>query len=283
MRQIYDKYLRNRKTNLEPQGILSYFLQEEQLLLTRRRFLQFCLHSTASISLAQLLLLEFAEALRLLPGGKPPVLWLEGTSCTGDTISLDNSADPALRIVLEEIIDLRFSPLLMWAQNQEALDILFDTMEKHRDQFILVVEGGIPMGMPEAVIIGERIGKLHQFINDKLLPDIEDIARYYPDYYQIGKGYGNLLSFGMFSLDNDDNRKHFAAGLLLEGEIQKTYDAEKIGLDIRHAWYQGREGLQKPLAQASKPAPGKEEAYSWIKAPRYGNKAFEGGPLARIQ
>ena len=159
MRQIHDKYQRKRKTNPEPGGILPYSLQEEKSLLTRRRFLQFCFHSAASVSLAQLLLPELAEALRLLPGGKPPVLWLEGTSCTGDTISLDNSADPSLRIVLEEIIDLRFSPLLMWAQNQEALDILFATMENQRDQFILVVEGGIPMGMPEAVIIGERNGK----------------------------------------------------------------------------------------------------------------------------
>ncbi|MBS3897842.1 MAG: nickel-dependent hydrogenase large subunit [Dethiobacter sp.] len=126
------------------------------------------------------------------------------------------------------------------------------------------------------------LGKLAKFINDKLLPDIEDIARYYADYYQIGKGYGNFLSFGMFPLDKDDKKKHFAAGLLLAGETQSKYDAEKISLDIRHAWYQGSDGLQKPLAQASTPAPGKDEAYSWIKAPRYEERAFEGGPLARM-
>lgn len=156
-------------------------------MLTRRRFLQFCLHSAASVSLAQLLQPELAAALRLLPGGKPPVIWLEGTSCTGDTISLDNSADPSLRIVLEEIIDLRFSPLLMWAQDQEALDILFATMETHRDQFILVVEGGIPMDMPEAVIIGEQNGVR---LNAKqLITDAAEAAR-------VVVTVGNCAAFG---------------------------------------------------------------------------------------
>jgi len=126
------------------------------------------------------------------------------------------------------------------------------------------------------------LGKLAKFVNDSLLPDLEDIARYYGDYYQIGKGYGNFLSYGMFPLDSDEQKKHFAAGLLVDGEAQEIFDTEKISLDIRHAWYQGKEGPQKPLAQASSPAPGKEEAYSWIKAPRYANKAFEGGPLARM-
>ncbi len=187
MQQTNYKYQRNRKTNPEAGGILSYSLQEEQSLLTRRRFLQFCFHSAASVSLAQLLLPDIAEALRLLPGGKPPVLWLEGTSCTGDTISLDNSADPSLRIVLEEIIDLRYSPLLMWAQHQEALNILFTTMEKYRDQFILVVEGGIPVGMPEAVIIGERNGK--QLDAGKLIIDVAEAAR-------VVLAVGNCAAFG---------------------------------------------------------------------------------------
>ena len=147
-----------------------------------------------------------------------------------------------------------------------------------------IVAGGVTEAVLTDRIIRFQalIGELSRFINDKLLPDIEDIARYYPDYYMIGKGYGNLLSFGMFPFANNDHQKHFTAGLLLEKETQKGYDAEKISLDIRHAWYQDKEDVQKPLAQTSKPAPAKEEAYSWIKAPRYENRAFEGGPLARM-
>ncbi|MBT9171919.1 MAG: Periplasmic (NiFeSe) hydrogenase small subunit [Syntrophomonadaceae bacterium] len=127
-------------------------------MLTRRKFLKLCVQTTVAASLSQLLLPDLARALRLLPGGKPAVLWIEGTSCTGNTVSLDNSADPALREVLEEIIDLRYSQLLMWPQNNEAVQILYDTREKQRDNFILVVEGGIPLGMPEAVIIGANDG-----------------------------------------------------------------------------------------------------------------------------
>lgn len=127
-------------------------------MLTRRRFLQLCLHTAAAAGLAQLLLPELAQALRLIPGGKPPVLWVEGTSCTGNSISLDNSSDPSLRTVLQEIIDLRFSQLYMWPSDHEAIGILYDTMERHRDEFILVVEGGIPMGLPESVWVGDRNG-----------------------------------------------------------------------------------------------------------------------------
>lgn len=95
-------------------------MKGRHFLLTRRKFQKLCVQTTVAASLSQLLLPDLARALRLLPGGKPPVLWIEGTSCTGNTVSLDNSADPALREVLEEIIDLRYSQLLMWPQNDEA-------------------------------------------------------------------------------------------------------------------------------------------------------------------
>ncbi|MBS4031373.1 MAG: hydrogenase small subunit [Clostridiales bacterium] len=127
-------------------------------MLTRRKFLRLCLNTAASATLAQMLLPELAEALRLIPGGKPPVIWIEGTSCTGNSISLDNIADPSLRTVFEEIIDLRYQQLTMWPQSYQAMDVLHETKEKERGRYILVVEGGIPMGLPESVIVGERDG-----------------------------------------------------------------------------------------------------------------------------
>ncbi|MDW7651019.1 MAG: hydrogenase small subunit, partial [Bacillota bacterium] len=156
-------------------------------MLTRRKFLRLCLQSAASAGLASLLLPELADALSLIPGGKPPVIWLEGTSCTGNSISLDNIADPSLRTVFEEIIDLRYSQLYMWAQNEEAVGLLLDTVSKHKDEFILVVEGGIPMGLPEAVIIGEADGKA---LNARdLIPRIADQAK-------AVVAVGNCAAFG---------------------------------------------------------------------------------------
>lgn len=126
------------------------------------------------------------------------------------------------------------------------------------------------------------IRKLHAFVREKLLPDIEDIARYYDDYFRIGRGYGNLMSFGLFPLGARDQKRYFQAGLVTGEKTRQDFAAENITQDIRHAWYQGRTGAEKPLEQQVSPAPDKADAYSWIKAPRYANVPYEGGPLARM-
>ncbi len=156
-------------------------------MLTRRKFLKYCLQGAAYVSLSQLLLPELAEALRLLPGGKPPVIWIEGTSCTGNSISLDNSADPSLRQVLTEIIDLRYSQIYMWPQGQQAVDILLSTAEENRDRFILVVEGGLPLGLPESVVVGEEGGK--PLLASELIPRLGEAA-------QVVVAVGNCAAFG---------------------------------------------------------------------------------------
>lgn len=125
------------------------------------------------------------------------------------------------------------------------------------------------------------VEELYRFITGKLIPDVEDIARHYDDYYQIGRGYGNLLSFGMFPLGSRDTERHYKPGTVVDGR-KAEYRPETITQDIRYAWYGGTDGPVKPLAEASVPQPGKPGAYSWIKAPRYQGKPFEGGPLARM-
>ncbi len=156
-------------------------------LLTRRRFLRFCLQGAAYASLSRLLLPELGEALRLLPGGKPPVIWIEGTSCTGNSISLDNSADPTLREVLEEIIDLRYSQLFMWPEGSRAMDVLRSTVKDNRDRFILVVEGGLPLGLPEAAVMGEEEGRIVPVA--ALVPELAAAAR-------AVVAVGNCAAFG---------------------------------------------------------------------------------------
>ncbi|MDW7651021.1 MAG: nickel-dependent hydrogenase large subunit [Bacillota bacterium] len=126
------------------------------------------------------------------------------------------------------------------------------------------------------------IAELYDFIREKLLPDMEDITRYYDDYFTIGRGYGNLLSFGLFPLGSRDKGRFYRPGLIRAGEGRGEFDPEQIKQDIRHAWYSGTEGPAHPLKQESVPSPRKEGAYSWIKAPRYGGEPFEGGPLARM-
>ncbi len=39
---------------------------------------------------------------------------------------------------------------------------------------------------------------IRQFICDSMIPDAYTVAEYYQEYFEIGRGYGNLFTFGCF-------------------------------------------------------------------------------------
>ncbi len=126
------------------------------------------------------------------------------------------------------------------------------------------------------------LSQIQAFITDKLVPDVESIARYYDDYFNIGAGYGNLLSFGLFPTGTDRNQRVFKAGVIQNGQTG-TFFPRLITRETGASWYRGDEGPQPPDRGQSTPFPGRAGAYSWIKAPRYNGEPFEGGPLARMR
>ncbi|HBS60457.1 MAG TPA: hydrogenase, partial [Firmicutes bacterium] len=60
-------------------------------MLSRREFLKLCMGTVLSFSLGEILLPHVTRA--LAEGGikKPPLIWLELGSCTGNTVSLENA------------------------------------------------------------------------------------------------------------------------------------------------------------------------------------------------
>lgn len=114
------------------------------------------------------------------------------------------------------------------------------------------------------------LDNIEQFINDKMIPDVYEIGKYYPEYYHIGKGYGNLLSFGCF-----DNYKElgtlYVDPLVYSNNKITTFNPDEISQENEYAWYD----------EKNEPNIHKQQAYSWIKAPRYNNVPYEVGPLAR--
>lgn len=82
-----------------------------------------------------------------------PVVWLQGTGCSGCSLSLLNSAAPRIsNLLLEEMvpghhIQLRFHPTIMAASGEMALEILKDT-ERGDEPYVLFVEGGLPEKTP---------------------------------------------------------------------------------------------------------------------------------------
>ncbi|MCL4514883.1 MAG: hydrogenase small subunit [Firmicutes bacterium] len=126
-------------------------------MLTRREFIKLCLSATASLTLSQSLAVEIAKA--FAGAKKPPVVWLEACTCTGDILSFANTINPDLGKFIFETIDLLYNNTLMKAQGAQAIEVLENALEKRRGEYILVVEGTVPTrDNGRYNIIGERNG-----------------------------------------------------------------------------------------------------------------------------
>ena len=129
-----------------------------------------------------------------------------------------------------------------------------------------------------------RLKELTEFIDNVYLPDVITVAGVYRDYFGIGAGCRNLLSFGLFDLDSTPDvikrKRYFPMGRMKNNSLEAV-DPSKITEDVRHSWYDSP-SHRPPTKEETLPNPTKSGAYSWLKAPRYGNEAYEVGPLARI-
>ena len=90
--------------------------------------------------------------------------------------------------------------------------------------------------------------------------------------------YGTLVQF---DLDAGGTSKLFSGGRYTDG-ASGTVDPAQITEYLKYAWYTDASGNQNPAQGVTIPDPEKAGAYSWLKAPRYADKAHELGPLARM-
>ena len=120
---------------------------------SRRDFLKLAGILTASAALPDNFIQLFAEGLENLTG-PTKVVWLQGQSCSGESVSLLNSTDPDPADLLTHYISLVVHQNIGAAQGQTFMDTL-DSVAKTKG-YILVIEGSIPLKMPEACLIGGR-------------------------------------------------------------------------------------------------------------------------------
>ncbi len=132
--------------------------------------------------------------------------------------------------------------------------------------------GGItsPVSADKIISIKSILYNIGQFIDEKMIPDVYTIGTFYPEYYQFGGGYGNLLSYGSFN--NYKNLGTLYVDPLVYSNGQTSpFDPALITQEDEYAWFNKND----------EPDRNKAQAYSWIKAPRYNNIPYEVGPLAR--
>jgi len=118
------------------------------------------------------------------------------------------------------------------------------------------------------------------FIQSSYNADVNKLATAYSDYYKIGKGYGNFISYGVFDA-NSTGTQLFPAGTVTNGKVG-SFDAGKIKEYVGHSWYSLPSG-KNPAIETTAPSYGKAGAYTWLKAPRYNDVPYEAGSLARTR
>jgi hydrogenase large subunit len=152
-----------------------------------------------------------------------------------------------------------------------------------------MVPGGVT-SVPTADNIMAYIWKakiLQDFVTNVYVPDVLAVAAAYLDYADFGAGCRNLLSYGMYDLDDAGPDYAARARLFKQGTVDKNLkpgalDTDKISEHVRHSWYEDGTSDRHPSVGDTKPQPGKAGAYSWTKAPRYDGKVYEVGPVARV-
>jgi hydrogenase large subunit len=174
------------------------------------------------------------------------------------------------------------------------------------------VVGGVPlpidMNNDQALnaqrlsVIADSIKKLNDFVAQVYLPDLLAIAPYYLDCASLGEGLGNFLTWGEFPETNirDLSGLLVPRAIILDRDLKNLIapdprDVEKMKEYVTRSWYTYSQGDDvglfpwngETVFNYTGPRPPYEHLnvegkYSWLKAPRYGERPMEVGPLARV-
>lgn len=145
-----------------------------------------------------------------------------------------------------------------------------------------LVPGGVTEKVTAMKIASCRamLGQLRTFVEQTYLTDVITVAQAFPAYFELGRGCGNFLSYGVFPETDDGVRRFLPAGVQIGGKSERL-DAAAITEDVRYSWYSSATG-RTPDQGETLPDAAKAGAYSWLKAPRYRGQVMEVGALARL-
>lgn len=122
--------------------------------ITRREFLAIGAKVAALTGLGATAMPQIVQALQTLASGQAPVIWLQGQSCSGCSVSILNADHPDPATLLTRYIALQFHGTLSTATGKLGMQVLNASIDK--GGYILVVEGAVPAGMPEACVVGHE-------------------------------------------------------------------------------------------------------------------------------
>ncbi len=122
----------------------TYFEEAARKGYSRRDFMKFVTMMTAFMGLEQSAIGQVAKAMQASP--RVPVIWLHFQECTCCSESFIRSSHPMVADILLDQISLDYSETLMAASGFQAEEAMKNTMTKYKGEYILCVEGSVPMG-----------------------------------------------------------------------------------------------------------------------------------------
>jgi hydrogenase large subunit len=146
-----------------------------------------------------------------------------------------------------------------------------------------MVPGGIT-ATPSAEDIAaaqEALNEIEVMIKEYYYKDVTALIAAFPDYKDLGASHCDFLSYGAFP--DESGKLLLPAGFIAAQDLTGTgvpFDQKEIKESVAFSRYQKGQP-QHPESGVTIPDLTREDAYSWLKAPRLGGRPCEVGPLAR--
>ncbi len=155
------------------------------------------------------------------------------------------------------------------------------------------------INLERIAFMAERIRTMREFVEQVYVPDVKAVAGFYPEWWSIGAGHRNYLSYGALQQGNrtDESKFTFPRGIILGGDLGTVHEVDqgKISESIARSYYEYAAGDAQRLhpfdgetsPKYTGPTPpylnlDVDNKYSWLKSPRYDGQPMEVGPLARM-
>jgi len=120
--------------------------------ISRRGFLKYCTTLASMLALPTSMAATIAQ--KIEQAKRPSVIWLHFQECTGCTESLTRSHAPTVESLIFDYISLDYHETLLAAAGHDAEKAMEVAMHDNKGQYILVVEGSIPVKHPEYSTVG---------------------------------------------------------------------------------------------------------------------------------
>jgi hydrogenase large subunit len=192
----------------------------------------------------------------------------------------ERGVDYRLPETLNKKLSENYIESIKYSRNaHKALAILGGKAPHNHGVFV----GGVTVNIDASKLIEIKsiISSIKSFITNVMITDVDIIAKYYSDYFYNGKGFGNLMSYGVFDNSFDEPFVYVRPQVLIGGK-RYALNKKHITEGVYNSWYEGNRENIRPEEEYTEANVYKENAYTFIKAPRYAGFPVEVGPLARM-